>query len=419
MAVFFVEINMKTNNYTTILESIQKHTVYRQECLNLIASENVMSPIASSMLSTDLANRYTVGRPYTRWFPGFEYYDRVEEIAEMLSKKLFHVRYANVQSPTGMIANMAAYATLLKPNHLVLSLPVKHSGHYSHSAENMLSFFQAQVESLPFDEREYAIDVEKAMKLILKKKPRMIILGTSEFLFPAPVKELRQVCNKTNTKILYDASHVSGLVAGQTFQNPMDEGADILTLSTNKTLAAPSHGIVACNNIEEYQAKIEHAMVPLLTSNHHAHHVAALAVTLAEFDLFGHEYAIQIIQNAKVLARALYAEGVSVLCPEKDFTESHTVLVDSIYDAKEAVRLLAEANIMTNSFQLPWNVDAFESGIRIGTNELTRLNMKEQEMRYVAKLISDVILKRRKPYTVKKDVMMIRKYFQEIGYCFN
>lgn len=409
---------MKTNNYLTILESMKKQTAYRQECLNCIASENIMSTMASSMLSTDLANRYTVGRPYARWFPGFDYYDKVEEIAERLSRKLFHVKYANVQAPTGMIANMAAYATLLKPNDLVLSLPVKHSGHYSHSAENMLSFFQARVESLPFNDKEYSIDVEKANELIKRKKPKMIILGTSEFLFPAPVKELREICNETNTKILYDASHVSGLVAGQTFQNPMNEGADILTLSTNKTLAAPSHGIVACNDTKEYQAKIEHSMIPLLTSNHHAHHVAALAVTLAEFEVFGHDYATQIIKNAKALARALYAEGVSVLCPEKDFTESHTVLVDSIYDAKEAVKLLADANIMTNSFQLPWNENTFESGIRIGTNELTRLNMKEKEMKYVARLMADIILKRRKPSVVKKDVLLLRRKFQKVEYSF-
>lgn len=410
---------MRTSNYMIVLESIKKHTAYRQECLNCIASENMMSPMASQMLSSDLSNRYTVGRPHKRWFPGFEYYDKVEDIAEKLSRKLFHVNYANVQSPTGMSANMAAYAAVLKPSDLVLSLPVKHGGHYSHVAANMLSFFQARVEELPFNEREYSIDVQKAKKLIMEKKPRMIILGTSEFLFPAPVRELRELCSETNTKILYDASHVSGLVAGQAFQNPMEEGADILTLSTNKTLAAPSHGIVACNDVEAYQAKIEHAMVPLLTSNHHAHHIAALAVTLAEFEVLGHAYATQIIKNAKVLSRALYGEGVAVLCPEKDFTESHTMLVDSVCDAKEAVRLLAEANIMTNSFQLPWNDSDFESGIRIGTNELTRLNMKEKEMKIIAKLMADVLLKRRSPSSVRRDVIEMREQYQKIEYCFS
>ena len=405
-------------NCSTIIDSIKKHSTYRKECLNLMASENIMSPMAAEVLSSDLANRYTVGRPYNRWFPGFRYYDKVEELVEKIAKKLFHVNYVNVQAPTGMVANMAAYATLLKPRDLVLSLGVKHSGHYSHVAENMLSLFQARVEPLPFDEEKYTIDVEKAMKLIKKTQPKVIILGTSEFLFPAPIKELRGVCDETQTKILYDASHVSGLVAGQAFQNPMEEGADLLTMSTNKTLAAPSHGIVACKDMEIYQVKIERAMVPLLTSNHHAHHVAALAVTLAEFEAFGHAYAKQVIANAKALARALYAEGTIVLCPEKDCTESHTVLFDSVYPASEAVQLLAEANIISNAFQLPWNTEDFQTGIRIGTNELTRLGMKENEMECIAKLMADVILKRKSPIKVKKNVIELRSCFQKVHYCF-
>lgn len=409
---------MDSTTYTTILKQVELHAAYRQQCLNLIASENVMSPMASSLLSSDLANRYSVGRPYARWFPGFQHYDKVEDLTKKLSRKLFHVNYANVQSPTGMVANMAAYIAVLKPNDLVLSLSVKHSGHYSHVAENIFSKLQIRVESLPFDEKNYSIDVEKAIQLIRVKRPQMIILGTSEFLFPAPIKELRTVCNETNTAILYDASHVSGLVAGQTFQNPMVEGADILTMSTNKTLAAPSHGIVACNDTEKFQAKIEHAVIPLLTSNHHAHHVAALALTLAEFEIFGHDYATQVIKNAKALARALYAEGISVLCPERDFTESHTVLIDTISPAKEAVELLAEANIMTNSFQLPWNRQTLETGIRVGTNELTRLNMKEVDMQFAAKLMADVLLKRQSTEKVRKEVLSMRSAFQIVHYCF-
>ncbi len=405
--------------YKTIIEQIDKHTAYRQECLNLIASENVCSPAVAKILSSDLANRYTVGSPRARWFPGLQHYDQVEEIAEKLSQKLFHVQYANVQAPTGMVANMAAYLAVLKPNDLVLSLRVKHGGHYSHVAENIFKSFNIRVEDLPFDEQSYSVDVERAIDFIRIKKPQMIILGTSEFLFPAPIKELRQVCNETNTKILYDASHVSGLVAGQTFQNPMAEGADILTMSTNKTLAAPSHGIVACNDTVEYQTSFEHAITPLLTSNHHAHHVAALAMTLAEFEVFGHDYATQIITNAKVLARALYSKGVKVLCPEKDFTESHTVLIDTVISAKETVWLLADTNIITNSFQLPWNNDDFESGIRVGTNEITRLGMKTQEMKTLACLIADVLFKRRSIQKIKMQAIEFRKSYQKVNYCFD
>ena len=152
---------------------------------------------------------------------------------------------------------------------------------------------------------------------------------------------------------------------------------------------------------------------------HHAHHIAALAMTLAEFDIFGHDYANQIIQNAKALARAFYSEGVKVLCPDKDFTESHTLLIDTISSSKEVVAQLAKTNIITNSFQLPWNPNGFESGIRLGTSEITRLGMKESEMKVIAKLVADVIYKRRPINRIKKEIIDMRESYQKINYCFN
>lgn len=404
--------------YKQILENVDRHSHYRNECLNLIASENTMSPTAQKLLSTDLVNRYAVGLPYNRWFPGLKHFDRVEEIAQNIFNKLFHAKYSNVQAPTGTLANFAAYLTLLKPNDLVLSLDVRHGGHYSHVAGSILSLFNIKVEPLPFCEKTYTVDIEKAKELIRKRRPKMVILGTMEFLFPPPLKQIRDICSKTDTKILYDASHVSGLIAGQIFQNPLDEGADIMTLATNKTLSAPSHGIVACNDIS-YSEKIENAIAPLLSTNNHAHHIAALAMTLAEFEEFGHNYAVQIVKNAKSLAKSLYKKGVRVLCPEKDFTESHMILLDSLYDAKETVRALSEANIMANSFKLPWNNTDIETGIRLGTSEVTRLGMKEEEMEIIAEYISAILFKRASISKINKEVRAMRKNFQTVNYCFN
>ena len=226
------------------------------------------------------------------------------------------------------------------------------------------------------------------------------------------------MCNETGTKILYDAAHVSGLIVGQTFQNPLSEGADFLTMSTNKTLGAPDHGIVAYND-EHYLKRVEHAIVPLFTSNHHAHHVAGLAVTLAEFEQFGHEYAVQVIKNAQALAKELYNQGIAVLCPHKNFTQSHTVLFNAQMSGNNAMRILEEVNIITNSFQLPWNSENNITGVRIGTNELTRLGMKEDEMKMIAHFIADALLKRKPLETIKKEVITMRRAFQNIYYCFN
>lgn len=405
-------------NINTILSSISEHTQYRNECVNLIASENLMSSLTLAALSTDLGNRYTVGRPNKRWYAGCKFYDRIEKEAISLAKKLFHAKYVNLQPVSGMVANMVAYHTLLKPNDLLMSLEIKHSGHYSHVKSGMLSLFNARVEPLPFDEKDYTIDLEKSIQVIRKRRPQVVLVGTSEFLFPVPLRELRKVCNETETKILYDAAHVSGLIAGQTFQDPLTEGADLLSMSTNKTLAAPDHGIVACND-DFYKKKIEHAIVPLFISNHHAHHVAGLTITLAEFKEYGHDYASQVIKNAQVLAKELYNQGVVVLCPHKNFTQSHTVLLDTKYSGNKAMRLLEKANIITNPFQLPWNHEDDPTGIRIGTSEITRLGMREKEIKVIARFIASILLKRRNPEKIKSEVYDFRRSYRKINYCFN
>lgn len=405
--------------HCTIWNYINQHSRYRSECLNLIASENLMSPLTRAALATDLGNRYTVGQLNKRWYPGCAYYDQIEKEAVISAKKLFHAQYVNLQPISGMVANMVAYYALLKPNDLVLSLKVKHSGHYSHGKHGVLSLFNVRIEPIPFDEKDYIIDLEKAEKLIRLKRPNAIIVGTSEFLFPTPLKELKKVCDETETKILYDAAHVSGLIAGQTFQNPLSEGADMLTMSTNKTLSAPSHGLVACNDEKRFRSIIEHAIVPIFTSNHHAHHVAGLALTLAEFEEYGHDYAIQVIKNAQELAQELYNQGIAVLCPHKNFTESHTVLFDAKCSGTEAMRKLEKSNIIVNSFQLPWNHENNPTGIRIGTNEITRLGMKEKEMKIVATLIASTLFHGKKSETIRKEVVEIRHSYKTVRYCFN
>ena len=378
-----------------------------------------MSPITRSVLASDLGNRYTTGSVGNRWYAGCQYYDTIEDTAIKLAKKLLHAKYVNVQAISGMVANLTVYYALLKPGDTILTHQVKHSGHYSHVDSGMLSLFQVNAESIPFDETNYSLDLEKTKAKIRQIKPKVVLLGSTEFLFPAPIKELRSVCNQTGTKILYDAAHVSGLIVGQTFQDPLTEGADLLSMSTNKTLSAPDHGLVACNNPEFYQKQIEYAMVPMFTSNHHAHHVAGLAVTLAEFDQFGHEYATQVIKNAKALARELYKQDVAVLCPHKDFTESHTVLFDAKMNANNAVKLLESCQIITNSFQLPWNSESKPTGIRLGTNELTRLGTKEDEMKIMASFIASALLKRQPTEKIKKKVSSFRKSYQEVNYCFD
>ena len=414
--MFHPNTSQKSELFQQILKYSNLHTGHRDISLNLIASENIMSPTTCSMLSSDMGNRYSYGEVGKKVFAGTDNLDKIEQIAVSLTKELFSAEYATVQPISGMVANLVTYNAVLEKGDTVMSLPVKHGGHYSHGKNGILDLFDVNIEYLPFNNREFSIDIEKAEKQILLHKPKVIIVGAMEILFPVPLKELKDICQKTGTKIIYDAAHVAGLIAGKSFQDPLKEGADILTFSTNKTLGGPDHGIVACADAGKFQDKIWKG-IPLFVSNNHPHHIAGLAVTLSESQEFGNAYATQVISNAQALARSIYEQGVDVLCSQRGFTQSHMVLVHTHENAMTIMRLLESADIMCSTYMNADDTD-YETGLRFGTSELTRLGMKEQEMKIVGKLIADVICKRMTVEDGKQLSHEIRRSFQSIQYCY-
>ncbi|RMF88818.1 MAG: serine hydroxymethyltransferase, partial [Methanobacteriota archaeon] len=314
---------------------------------------------------------------------------------------------------------LSTYSALARCGDTMMGLHVPHGGHISHSRISAAGVMGLRVVNFAFDEREMNIDVEATKKLIAKEKPRFLYFGGSVFLFPHPVAELREAADEVGAKIGYDAAHVLGLIAGRRFQQPLEEGADVMASSRHKTFPGPQGGIIFTND-EALARRIDDAVFPGLVSNHHLHHLAGLAVALAEMLEFGEAYAAQTIANAKALGEALYERGFDVLCSHKGFTESHQVLVDVSKNGKgtRVATELERNNIILNKNLLPWDrldrsVDP--SGIRIGTQELTRLGMKEEEMAEIAEFIKRVVIDRR---DVKEDVIAFRKDFTSLRYCF-
>jgi glycine hydroxymethyltransferase len=221
--------------------------------------------------------------------------------------------------------------------------------------------------------------------------------------------------------VWYDAAHVLGLIAGGKFQDPLREGVTILTASTHKTFPGPNHGIVLADKIpEDMEKRIRRAVFPGVTSSHHLHAMAALAVTLAEEEIYGKRYATQTIKNAKALGQALHELGLEVLCPHLGFTESHTIAVDVSKrgGGEEVAKNLELANIIANKNLLPGDESPVRpSGIRLGSQELTRVGMKESEMKEVARLISKVVTDKSKIEKVRSEVKELRKGFTKIHYC--
>jgi len=399
----------------------------------MIASENITSPAVREAIISDFGHRYAEGllggidnntglRVFDRYYQGTKYFDKVEALSIKLAEKLFHAEHANVVPVSGVIANMTTYYAVAKYGDKITGLSILAGGHISHSNVSAAGVMGLKDIPYEFNSNEMNIDVDKSIKIVLRERPRIMMFGASVFLFPHPVKEMVDAAREVGAYIVYDAAHVAGLIIGGQFQNPFKDGADIITTSTHKTLPGPQGGMILCKN--ELSERIDNAAFPGLMSNHHLHHVAGLLVALAEMEKFGRDYARQIIKNSKTLAEELYKEGLKVLCEHKGFTESHQILMDVSKNGggKEIAERCERANIILNKNLLPWDSlkdTGNPSGLRIGVQELTRIGMRESEMKEIATLMRRIIIDREKPEIVRDDVMELTHDFRAVHYCFN
>ena len=403
-------------------EQVDRHHSWFAQSLPMIASENVISPLAREMLLSDFGDRYAEGLPGERYYQGNIYVDEVERRVTALAQKLFRCRHADVRPISGTVANLAVLFALTEPGDIVTSVALSHGAHISTAKFGAVGVRSLNNISYPFDVERMNIDVDGADKLIRQVRPKVALFGQSVFLFPSPLKELRDAIQEVGCPVWYDGAHVMGLIAGGQFQDPLREGADVITGSTHKTLPGPQHGILLSDSADEkFIKKLQRAVFPGVVSNHHLHAMAALGVTLAEHLEFGREYASQTVRNAKALGQALHERGFTVLAGKYGFTESHTIATDMSPHGGGAhvAAQLEKANIITNKNLLPWDTSPVKpSGIRLGSQELTRLGMRESQMAEVAEFFDRVVIKKEAPDKVAKDVAEFRKGFSTVHYCF-
>ncbi|MGC8610321.1 MAG: serine hydroxymethyltransferase [Thermoplasmata archaeon] len=408
-----------------IRELAVQHNKFFEESIPLIASENVMSPMAREMLLTDLGSRYAEGLPGKRYYQGNQFVDQIEILTTELAKKLFNTDYVDVRPISGTNANQAVVFALTNPGDIITTIPLASGAHISSAKFGTVGFRGLNPIPLPFDHEIMNIDVDLASKIIKIVKPKLALFGQSVFLFPTPLKELSDALQEADSIVWYDGAHVLGLIAGKRFQDPLREGAHVVSGSTHKTLPGPQRGIILGNpKDEEMWEKIQRAVFPGVISNHHLNTMAALGITLAEHLEFGEAYADQVIKNAKRLAETMHSLGFKVLGEKVGFTSSHTILIDvkEYGGGRRIAEDLEKANIVLNMNLLPYDDQSKPrnpSGIRIGTQEVTRIGMKESEMDYIAELIKKVAIDKKKPEDVKKDVVEFKKNFKTVKYCFH
>tara|TARA_B100002051_G_scaffold264468_1_gene289347 strand:+ start:829 stop:2088 length:1260 start_codon:yes stop_codon:yes gene_type:complete len=390
----------------------------------MIASENVISPLVSQACNSDLHGRYAEGLPGKRYYQGCDDFDTIESIGIDLAKKVFDASFVNIQPTSGTVSNIAALKALVKPGDRITAVSTADGGHISHAQMGAVGLRGLDLHTYPWDADRMEPDIDAAAAMIREVKPKMALFGASVFLFPTPLQELANAAHEVGATVMYDGAHVLGLIAGGVFQDPLREGADVMTGSSHKTFPGPQGGFLISNSEDEkFQKKLNNAVFPGTNSSYHLHHVAGKVVALAEFDEFGTKYAQDIVANAKSLASSLASEGFDVLAEDRGYTASHQVLtrhggIDS-GAGRKAASILEEAGIITNMNMLPGDTKAMSpSGLRLGVQELTRHGMGSEEMEQVAECFRRVLLDNEDPSKVKTTVNSIRSNFQEVKYCF-
>jgi glycine hydroxymethyltransferase len=393
--------------------------------LGMIASENIVSPMVQKIVASDLHGRYAEGLPGKRYYQGCDDFDTIESIGIDLAKSVFNAPFANIQSTSGTVSNIGALKALAKPGDKITAVSTADGGHISHARMGAVGLRDLNLSTYPWDEDRMEPDIDGACALIREVEPKIALIGQSVFLFPTPLREIADAAHEVGAKVMYDGAHVLGLIAGGVFQDPLREGADVMTGSSHKTFPGPQGGFLLSSSEDPaFQKRLNNAIFPGVCSSYHLHHVAGKVIALAEFEEYGTAYAEDIVANAKHFAASLAAEGFDVLAESRGYTASHQVLTrhgskDSGAGAK-AARLLEDAGIITNMNMLPGDTKAMTpSGLRLGVQELTRVGMGLREMEEVAKLYARVLINGEDPMMVKRDVNALKADHQTIRYCFN
>ena len=358
--------------------------------IELIASENIVSPAVLAAMGTVLTNKYAEGYPGKRYYGGCECVDIVENIARDRAKELFGAEHANVQPHSGAQANLAVYFALLQPGDTILGMNLAHGGHLTHGSPVNMSGSYYNVIPYGIDDDTHRIDYDKLMALAMEHKPKMIVAGASAYPRVIDYKKFREIADACGAYLMVDMAHIAGLVAAGVHPSPVPY-ADIVTTTTHKTLRGPRGGMILCK--EELAKKIDKAVFPGTQGGPLMHIIAAKAVCLGEaLKPEFKAYQEQVVKNAAALAKGLVARGFDLV---SGGTDNHLMLVDLRnfnITGKEMEHKLDEVYITANKNAIPNDPQSpfITSGIRIGTPAVTTRGFKEEDMEVIAECIYKV-----------------------------
>ena len=374
-----------------VYESCNRELTRQRHNIELIASENIVSPAVLLAAGTVLTNKYAEGYPGKRYYGGCVYVDEVEEIARNRAKKLFGAEHANVQPHSGANANLATFFALLQPGDTVLSMSLAHGGHLSHGSPVNISGKYFNIVPYMVDDETQTINYDEVRRLALENKPKLILAGASAYARKIDFKKFREIADEVGAYFMVDMAHIAGLVAAGLHENPVPY-ADVVTTTTHKTLRGPRGGLILCK--ESLAKAIDKAVFPGTQGGPLMHIIAAKAVAFGEAltDEFK-VYQQNIVKNAKVLAEKLTEKGIKLV---SGGTDNHLMLLDlrgTGITGKELEKRLDEVHITANKNAIPNDPESpfVTSGVRLGTPAVTSRGFGEKEMELIAGFISDII----------------------------
>ena len=367
----------------------QNRVIHGEECFNLNPATNVMNPKAEALLSSGIGSRPSLGYPGDKYEMGLEAIEEIEVIAAQLCAEVFDASFAEVRVPSGAIANLYGFMATCKPGDTIIAPPASIGGHVTHHIAGCAGLYGLRTVDAPVNADGYTVDLDQLRALALAERPKLITIGGSLNLFEHPVADIRKIADEVDAKVMFDAAHQCGIIAGRAWANPLREGAHFMTMSTYKSLGGPAGGLIVTNDVEIAKA-LDAIAFPGMTANFDAAKTAALAVTMLDWRDFGEAYAKEMIAMSQALAAALANEGIPVFAGSGGFTNSHqfAVLAEPFDGGQAASKKLRPNGFLACGIGLPVAaVDGDMNGLRIGTPELVRWGMTTADAGRLAALI--------------------------------
>ena len=391
--------------------AVENRAIHDEVCVNLNPATNTMNPRAEAMLSAGLGARPSLGYPRAKYEMGLEAIEQIEIITAELAAQVFDAQFAEIRVPSGAMANLYAFMALAEPGDAIIVPPATIAGHVTHQQPGCAGLYGLDIHEAPIDADRYTVDVDALGTLAEQIRPKVISIGCSLNLEHHDVAGIRKVADSVGAKVLFDAAHLSGVIAGKAWPNPLEAGAHVMTMSTYKSLAGPPSGLLVTND-PEIAKRVDEIAFPGMTANFDVAKSAALAVTLLDWVEHGRDYATAMVEVAVELAAALEDAGADVHRAGAAHTRSHAFALAAGERGGDAtVWHLRRANLLTCAIGLPTGLDA---GVRIGTNEMVRWGMGVADVEELASLIVGGLGDQ--PERIAPEVSSFRARFSSLRY---